>query len=98
MPRKVFAIHPGKILREEFMRLLGLSSYKLARTLHISAPRINDIVLERRLITADTAIRLARYFGGDAQIGMNLQMTYDLVQAGKMDVSNIQPRTEQKTA
>jgi addiction module HigA family antidote len=63
MSRKAFNVHPGEILREEFMKPLGLSSNKLARALHISAPRVNDIVLERRAITADTAIRLSRYFG-----------------------------------
>ncbi len=99
MAKKVFAVHPGEILREEFMRPLGLTSYQLAKQLHISAPRVNDIVLERRAISADTAIRLARYFGGDAQTWINLQATYDLVQAGKkIDHSCIQPRAKQKSA
>jgi addiction module HigA family antidote len=99
MAKKVFAVHPGEILREEFMRPLGLSSYQLAKQLHISAPRVNDIVLERRAISADTAIRLARYFGGDAQTWMNLQAAFDLVQAGKkLDPSSIQPRAGQKSA
>jgi addiction module HigA family antidote len=99
MPRKVFAVHPGEILREEFMKPLGLSSNQLAKDLHISAPRVNDIVLERRGISADTAVRLARYFGGGAQVWMNLQATYDICQAQKkLDVSGIKPRAEQKSA
>ncbi len=99
MAKKVFAVHPGEILREEFMRPLGLTSYQLAKQLHISAPRVNDIVLERRAISADTAIRLARYFGGDAQTWMNLQAAYDLVQASKkIDPTSIQPRAGRKLA
>jgi addiction module HigA family antidote len=95
MAKKIFAVHPGEILREEFMKPLGLSSNQLAKALHISVPRVNDIVLERRAITADTAVRLARYFGGDAQTWMNLQSTYDIVQARrKMDVSSIKPRSD----
>ena len=99
MSKKVFAVHPGEILREEFMKPLGLTSNKLARALHISVPRVNDIVLERRAITADTAIRLGRYFGTSSQIWMNLQTEYDLRMAQhKMDVSSITPLAEEKTA
>src|SRR4030066_760419 len=71
-------IHPGEILREEYMVPLGLSSNALANALGVTAARINDIVRERRGITADTALRLARYFGTDAQSWINLQATYDL--------------------
>src|SRR5262245_15213906 len=60
-------VHPGEILKEDFLKPAGLSVNALAKALHVPAPRINDIVLERRGITADTAMRLARYFGGDAQ-------------------------------
>jgi antitoxin HigA-1 len=92
MAKKVFAVHPGEILREEFMKPLGLSSNKLARALNTSVPRVNDIVRERRAITADTAIRLGRYFGVDPQVWMNLQTTYDLCYTRqKMDVSSIKP-------
>jgi addiction module HigA family antidote len=95
MPKKVFAVHPGEILREEFMKPLGLTSNKLARELHISVPRVNDIVLERRSITADTAIRFSRYFGTSAQVWMNLQTEYDLRRAHqKMDVASIRPRAD----
>ena len=68
MPKKkIFAVHPGEILREEFMKPLKLSSYRLAKDLHLTAPRVHDMVLERRAITADTAVRLARYFGMPAE-------------------------------
>ncbi len=71
-------VHPGKILREEFLAPLGMSANALARALNVPAPRINDVVRERRGVTADTAMRLARYFGGDARSWLNLQAAYDL--------------------
>lgn len=71
-------VHPGEILKEDFLKPSGLSVNALAKALRVPAPRINDIVLQRRGITADTAMRLARYFGGDAQSWLNLQMMYDL--------------------
>jgi addiction module HigA family antidote len=71
-------IHPGEILREEYMVPLGLSATALARALGVTPARINDIVRERRGITADTALRLARYFSTDAQSWVNLQTAYDL--------------------
>jgi addiction module HigA family antidote len=74
-------IHPGEVLREEYLKPLGMSENELATHLHVSVSRINDIVNERRGITADTALRLARYFGGDAQSWMNLQGLYDLRKA-----------------
>lgn len=71
-------IHPGEILREDYLTPLGMSANALARHLRVPASRINDIVLERRGITADTALRLSRYFGGDAQSWLNLQTAFDL--------------------
>ena len=71
-------IHPGEILREEFLKPMKLSAYELARQLHVPAPRINDIVLEKRGITADTAVRLAKYFGTTEQFWMNLQTSYTI--------------------
>lgn len=71
-------IHPGEVLREEYMVPLGLSANGLARALGVTPARINDIVREKRGITGDTALRLARYFGTDAQSWMNLQTAYDL--------------------
>ena len=69
-------IHPGEILREEFLKPLKITPYKLAKKIHVSVPRINDIVLEKRGISADTAVRLARFFGTTEQFWMNLQSSY----------------------
>lgn len=71
-------IHPGEVLREEFLEPLGISANGLSRALHVSAPRINDIVRQRRGITADTALRLARYFHTTPHFWMNLQAEHDL--------------------
>ena len=75
---KMRAIHPGEILREEFLVPLGMTAHALALELRVPAPRINDIVRERRSITPDTALRLARYFGTTPQFWLNLQSSYDL--------------------
>jgi addiction module HigA family antidote len=71
-------IHPGEILREEFMRPRGLSQNGLARALNVPPRRVNEIVLEKRGISADTALRLARYFGTSAEMWAGLQADYDL--------------------
>ena len=71
-------VHPGEILREDFLAPLNMSPHALSVALRVPASRINDIVLERRGVTPDTAQRLARYFGGDAQSWLNLQAMYDL--------------------
>ena len=78
MAKKLKPIHPGEHLREDFMKPLGLSSNALARALEVTPTRINDILRERRGITADTALRLARFFGTDAQSWLNLQSHYDV--------------------
>ncbi len=70
--------HPGEILRSEYMEPAGLSARALAQALGVGAPRINDIVLTRRGVTGDTALRLARYFGGEALDWLMLQARYDL--------------------
>jgi addiction module HigA family antidote len=75
---KMRAIHPGEVLREEFLVPLGLSANALAQALRIPAPRVNDIVRERRGVSPDTALRLARYFGTTPQFWLNLQASYDL--------------------
>ncbi|MGI8508124.1 MAG: HigA family addiction module antitoxin [Gemmatimonadaceae bacterium] len=74
-------VHPGEILREDFLVELGMSANALAKALHVPAPRVNDIVRERRGVTADTALRLARYFGSTPQFWLNLQSAYDLRRA-----------------
>ena len=71
-------IHPGEVLREEFLTPLGISQYRLAKEIHVPARRINEIVLEKRGISADTALRLGRYFGTTPQFWINLQARYDL--------------------
>jgi addiction module HigA family antidote len=71
-------VHPGEVLLEEFLRPLGLSQYRLAKGLGVPARRINEIVHGKRAITADTALRLGRFFGNAARFWMNLQMAYDL--------------------
>ena len=71
-------IHPGEILMEEFLRPLGVSQYRLARDLSVPPRRINEIVHGKRGISADTALRLARYFGTSDRFWLNLQIRYDL--------------------
>ena len=71
-------VHPGEVLREDYLVPLSMSANALAKALNVPAPRINDIVRERRGVSADTAMRLARYFGGDARSWLNLQSAYDL--------------------
>lgn len=71
-------IHPGEILRSEFLEPLGMSVNALALALRVPAPRINDVVRGKRAISADTALRLERYFGASAQFWLNLQIAYDL--------------------
>ena len=73
-----WSIHPGEILREEFLKPMGISAYELAKRLHVPAPRVNDIVLERRGIRADTAIRLSLFFGTTEQFWPNLQGAYEI--------------------
>jgi addiction module HigA family antidote len=88
-----FSIHPGDILRTEFMEPLGLTPYRLAKELHISAPRLNDLVRGKRGITADTALRLSRYFGNSAQFWIGLQSGHDLWVAAKGKAwSKVKPR------
>jgi len=84
------AIHPGEILREDYLVPLGLSVNALANALHVPATRLHEIVKERRSITPDTALRLARYFGGDAQSWLNLQTSYDLRIAEQQVLSTIE--------
>ena len=78
MAKKLKPVHPGEILREEFMRPLGLSMNRVALDLRVPVTRIADVVNERRGVTADTAFRLARYFHNSPAFWMNLQLRYDL--------------------
>ena len=76
--RKIKPVHPGKILLEEFLKPMGISQNRLAINLGVPPRRINEIVHGKRRITADTALRLGRYFGVSAQFWLGLQMDYDL--------------------
>ncbi|BAE49464.1 HigA family addiction module antitoxin [Paramagnetospirillum magneticum] len=88
--------HPGEILREEFMAPLGLSANALATALRVPATRIGEIIKEHRSITADTALRLARYFGTTPQFWLNLQSAHDLskveAEAGDKIAHDVTPR------
>ena len=89
-------VHPGEVLREDYLKPMDLSANALARHLHVPASRVNDIVLERRGVSADTALRLSRFFGGDAQSWLNLQTAYDLrvaeIESGKEIARAVAPR------
>jgi addiction module HigA family antidote len=90
-----YSIHPGEILRTEFMDPLVLTPYRLAKELRISAPRVNDLVRGKRGITADTALRLSRYFGNSAQFWIGLQSGHDLWVASKGKSWNkVKPREQ----
>ena len=76
--RKMPPVHPGKILRDEFLVPMNISQYRLAKDINVPPRRINEIVHGKRSITADTALRLARYFGSSERLWLNLQTRYDL--------------------
>ena len=90
-------IHPGEILREEYVLPLGLSANRLAIEPRVPVTRISKILNEQRAVSPDTALRLARYFGGDARTWLNLQAAYDLKRAisehGADIENNIRPMT-----
>ena len=90
-PRKIFAVHPGEILKTEFMEPMGVSAYELAKALNF--PGIYEVVRGERAISADTAIRLGRYFALPAQFWLNLQNDYDLrIAEGSGIGKGIKPR------
>jgi addiction module HigA family antidote len=83
---KLAPIHPGEILMEEFLKPLGISQYRLAKDIHVPARRINEIVQGKRSISADTALRLSRYFNLSERFWLNLQARYDLeIQKDKLN-------------
>ena len=92
---KMPPIHPGEILYEDFMKPLGITQYRLAKEMHVYPRRVNEIVHGKRAISADTALRLARYFGTSAELWMNLQAHYDLKlardEAEEQIVAEVQP-------
>ena len=75
-------LHPGEVLLEDFLKPMGISQYRLAKALGVPVQRIHDLVHGRRAMTADTALRLARFFAMEAQFWMNLQTRYDLERTG----------------
>src|SRR5919197_2357784 len=77
-PQKLTPVHPGEVLLEEFLTPLGISQYRLAKDVSVPPRRINEIVRGTRAVTADTALRLARYFGTSERFWLNLQARYDL--------------------
>ncbi len=78
MAKKLPPVHPGEILQEEFLLPMGLSQYRLAKSISVPARRINEVVQGKRSITADTALRLSRFFGTSERFWLNLQTRYDL--------------------
>ena len=91
-------IHPGEILREEFLKPMGLSQNRLAREIGVPPRRINEIVLEKRSITADTAIRLAKYFGTSEGFWMGLQADYDLEKTHRLYGDRIESEVKTSVA
>jgi addiction module HigA family antidote len=81
MPEKLPNVHPGEILLEELLKPLGISQNKLARDINVPPRRVNEIVLGKRAVTPDTALRLARYFGTSERFWLGLQMDFDLEEA-----------------
>ncbi|MEJ7670013.1 MAG: HigA family addiction module antitoxin [Casimicrobiaceae bacterium] len=98
MVKKLLPIHPGEILREEFMPPLGLSSNALARAIVVTPARLNETVRGRRGISAETALRLARYFGSSVELWMNLQRRYDVECARDVLGDALKKITPQKAA
>jgi addiction module HigA family antidote len=88
-PRRLPPVHPGEILREDLLRPLGISINRLGRDLRVPVTRMSEIVNGRRGITADTALRLARYFGTAPEFWMNLQASYDLGTAERTSADRI---------
>jgi addiction module HigA family antidote len=97
----IWKMHPGEILRNEFLKPMGISANELPRSIHVPAPRINDIVLKRRRITADTAVRLACFFNMSEEFWMNLQLQYEVRAARqrlRRTIRKIQPRKAKRAA
>jgi antitoxin HigA-1 len=91
---KLSPVHPGEVLLADFLQALGLSQYRLAHDLSVPPRRINEIVHGKRAITADTALRLARYFGTSERFWLNLQARYDL----EVERDRLGPRLEEEVA
>ena len=88
-------VHPGEVLQEDFLKPMGITQYRLAKDIHVPPRRINEIILGKRGISADTALRLARYFGTSQEVWINLQARYELETAkqeeGELIIKTIRP-------
>jgi antitoxin HigA-1 len=95
-------MHPGRVLELEFLEPLGISAYKLAKDIGVDPPRVYSLVRGKRAISADTALRLARYFGTSAEFWLNLQGHYDLEveedRSGESIAKEVKPRAEAQAA
>lgn len=93
-------IHPGEILQDEFLKPMGITPYRLAKDTIMPATRVSEIIHGKRGITADTAMRLSRYFGNSADFWLGIQMEYDLREQRKRmkDFLKIRPRTQRASA
>ena len=96
--KRIAPSHPGEILRDEFLEPMAVSVYALANAVKVSRSRLNDIVLGRRAISADTALRLARYFGTTPEFWINLQSHYDLEIAKEKSRARIEKEVEPRAA
>ena len=96
--RRLPLVHPGEILRDDFLTPMGISVYELAHAIKVPRSRANDIVRGRRAITADTAMRLARYFGMTAEFWINLQSRYDLDVADRTERRRIEQEVKPRAA
>ena len=94
MAKRLAPVHPGEVLLEEFLEPMELSQYRLAKDIHVPARRINEIVHGTRSVSADTALRLARYFGTSERFWLNLQARYDL----EVERDRLGPRLEEEVA
>ena len=96
--RKIPNIHPGEVLLEDFMKPLELSQYRVAKDIGVPPRRINEIVHGKRAVTADTALRLSRYFGTTAQFRLNLQTRHDLEHESERSLRKIEREVNVLTA
>lgn len=96
--RRLPPVHPGEILRDEFLTPMELSVYQLAQAIKVSRPRLNDVVLGRRGVTVDTALRLGRYFGTTPEFWIHLQTRYDLDVAERTVRAKIEQEVEPRVA
>jgi len=98
MSKRLKPVHPGEILREEFLKPLSLSMNALALDLHVPVTRIAEVVHERRAVTPDTALRLARYFNTSPEFWMNLQLRFDLETAKDEQLAKVNREVRPKAA